>query len=582
VSRRTGPLDPVAEVRAAYQRIARVDDPAIFLHLAPEADAIARAQTLAAEASHDKPLFGWVGAVKDNLDVAGMPTTAACPEFAYVADRSATVVERLEAAGAIVIGKTNLDQFATGLVGTRSPYGAPRNPLDPSLVPGGSSSGSAVAVARGIVRFALGTDTAGSGRVPAACTGIVGLKPSRGSLSVRGLVPAVEGIDCVSIFAATVEDAWQVFDAARGFDEADPWSRPIGTGPALAPAARVGVFPSARDYCSAPLRVAYDRARVALESLGVSVHEVDPEPFEVAGAMLYDGPWVAARLAAFGAFLRAHPAAVDATVATVVQRGETATAEDAHRARSILADLRRRTTHTFDAVDALLLPTVPTIPTLGEVAADPIGTNAALGRFTNFVNLLDLCAVALPVIDADRRPAGVTLIAPAGHDARVAMLAARLHTTLGASRHRGTESLDIAREHDDEVLLAVAGAHLRGQPLHRDLEALGATLDRPAHTSADYQLYALVGTDPPKPGLVRVPGAGAPIEVEVYRLDHHAFGRIVASVPPPLCIGTLTLDDGSDVRGFLCEPYAVARARDITAHGGWRAYLAAADAQVPA
>lgn len=556
----SGRLTPEVVVADAYRRL-RDGDPAAIISYVPEELSLARARALRDQDPVGLPLYGMPFAVKDNIDVFGADTTAGCPAYAYTPGESAEVVRRLEAAGAIAIAKTNLDQFATGLVGTRSPYGTPRNLWDARRVPGGSSSGSAAVVASGAVPFALGTDTAGSGRVPAAFAGIVGVKPTRGLLSGRGVVPAVRSVDCVSLFALSVADGWDVLEVAAGFDPTDAFSRRPERGPR--PRGRIGL---ARGI---PIDV-------DLDGLG-EVVEVDPVPFFEAGALLYGGPYVAERVAAVGAFIDAHLEDVDVTVAQIIRGGRRWSASDAAEGDYLLRALRRRIEPVWDQIDVLVLPTAPTPPTLAEVAADPVGTNAALGLYTTFANLLDLCAVAVPVGVAEGLPSGVQVLAPAWADATAAGVADQIHDRNGGLQgktgDRRNGSPWAPRRADATVELAVVGAHLRGQPLHHQLLDLGAQWVCLTTTRACYRLYALPGSTPPKPGLVRTDEGGGPIEVEVYRLDFEAFGRFVAAVPPPLCIGTVLLERGS-VAGFLCEPAAVAAATDITACGGWRAYLA--------
>jgi len=564
---RSGRTTPEVAVRRAYEALAKLE--AVVIGWVPEdmAMAMVSADVL------DRPLGGVPFVVKDNIDVAGVATTAGCPAYSYMPAESATVVQRLVAAGAIPVAKTNLDQFATGLVGTRSPYGTPANPFDRRRVPGGSSSGSAVAVACGAVPFALGTDTAGSGRVPAAFTGTVGLKPTRGWVSTQGVVPAVRTIDCVSVFALSVSDAWTVVESAAGFDAGDPFSRPrphpFGRP---VPTPRVGV----------PRDVPVDAA--ALDALGGGpVIDVDLAPFLAAGRLLYGGPWVAERLAVLGDFLAGEPSGLDPTVREIILGAARWTAAELASAGYELARLRRLTEAVWSQIDVLLLPTVPGHPTIVEVAADPIGINADLGRYTTFANLLDLCAIAVPVGLRNGLPGGVCVVAPAWADDVAATVAARIHLATGGLRGATARPLiggdwsppapagaDVTRQID----LAVVGAHLAGQPLHPQLLELGARLVKATTTTRDYRLYALRGTDPPKPGLVRVAdGAGDEIEIEIYRLDADAFGRFVAAVPPPLCIGTVRTATGP-VTGFLCEPVAVAGALDITEDRGWRAYRA--------
>jgi allophanate hydrolase len=563
----SGRTTPEVAVRRAYEALAGLE--AVVIEWVPEQVALAMADA----DPRDRPLGGVPFVVKDNIDVAGVATTAGCAAYSYMPDASATAVRRLIAAGAIPVAKTNLDQFATGLVGTRSPYGTPPNPFDRRRVPGGSSSGSAVAVACGAVPFALGTDTAGSGRVPAAFTGTVGLKPTRGWVSTQGVVPAVRTIDCVSVFALSVSDAWTVLGAAAGFDAADPFSRPrpSSTGPP-ASTPRVGV----------PRDVPVDTE--ALNALA-AYHpvEVDVAAFLEAGRLLYGGPWVAERLAVVGDFLAAEPGGLDPTVREIILGAARWSAADMASAGYELARLRRLTEAVWDRVDVLVLPTVPGHPTIADVAADPIGVNADLGRYTTFANLLDLCAVAVPVGLRDGLPVGVCVVAPAWSDETAAMVAAGIHVATGGLRGATGSPLlgsgwDLlppgGAEAPGGIDLAVVGAHLAGQPLHPQLVELGARLVATTTTAPDYRLYAIPGTDPPKPGLVRVAdGTGERIEIEVYRLEAAAFGRFVAAVPPPLCIGTVRTTTGP-VAGFLCEPLAMVGALDITEYRGWRAYRA--------
>ena len=561
---------PQEVLRAAYAAIERRGDDHVWIHRVPLEDALGALEEAERRrrAGAALPLFGVPFAVKDNIDVAGLPTTAGCPAFAYKAERSATVVERLHSAGAILVGKTNLDQFATGLVGTRSPYGAPSSVYDPAYISGGSSSGSAVAVAAGLVAFALGTDTAGSGRVPAAFNGIVGLKPTRGLVSTAGVVPACRSLDCVSIFAREAEDAAAVLAVARGADARDVYSR-VGAGvaPRLPPGFRFGAPPrEQREFfgdegAAALYEVALDRLR----ALGGHAVEIDFTPFRAAAELLYAGPWVAERLAAIRPFIERHGAAMDPVVRRIIGGAVTLTAVDAFEGMYRLEALRAAAAAQWKEMDVLALPTTGTIYTHARIAADPIGLNANLGYYTNFVNLLDLAAIAVP---GGRRPSGlpfgISLIAPAFHDEALCALGAAF--TSGRLGDLGTRAA---------VRLAVVGAHLSGQPLNHELTARGARLVGGTRTASEYRLHVLTGTAPPKPGLVRVgAGHGAAIEVEVWEMDETAFGAFVAGVPPPLAIGTLRLKDGEAVKGFVCEPFAVEGAPDISALGGWRAYLA--------
>jgi allophanate hydrolase len=572
---REGTEDPAEVVARAYERARSAAEPAWIALVAWDAVKAALARLRGAPA--DLPLYGIPFAIKDNIDLAGTPTTAACPAYSYVPARSAFVVERLVAAGAIPIGKTNMDQFATGLTGTRTPYGACASVADPRYVAGGSSSGSAVVVADGTVPFALGTDTAGSGRVPAALNAIVGLKPSLGRLSTSGVVPACRSLDCVSLLTADVAGAARVLDVAGWPDPDDPYSRlppPAAAADRLAwgaAGARLAVpRPEQLTFCGdrAAAR-AWERARERAVALGWELAEVDFEPFAEAARMLYGGPWVAERYAAVGAFIAGHPREVDPIVRRIVMAGRELGAVETFQGAQRLAELRRATRPVWESADALLVPTAPTLYTAAEIAEEPIARNANLGTYTNFVNLLDLCAVAVPAdTREDGLPFGVSFVAPAG--------AERVLLTL-AGRWRDEQAGRAAGAPADTVALAVAGAHLTGEPLNGQLVALGAQLLETTRTAATYRLFELPGSIPAKPGLVGGgPAAGAGIEVEVWELGTEAFGRLVAGVPWPLAIGTVALADGRSVKGFICEADAVAGAREITGHGGWRAYRAAA------
>jgi len=582
-----GGLDPAAVVNETFRRIEAAGDPGIFLHLIDRDAALAAVADLGPFDPAAKPLWGLPFAIKDNIDAAGAPTTAACPAFAYRAESDAAAVAVLRRAGAILIGKTNLDQFATGLVGLRTPYPAPKNALDPLLVPGGSSSGSAVAVARGLVSFALGTDTAGSGRVPAALNGIVGLKPTLGAVSTTGVVPACRSLDAVSVFALTVEDAYAVFRAAARFDPADPYARDAAPPP-LAPAPpafRVGV-PDANSrvfFGDARQAEAFDKALDGLSVLGATVAEIDFTPFFDVARMLYDGPWIAERHTVVEALLRDTPDALHPATRAVFDPVAGVTATDVFRAQHRLAALKRRIAPLFDAVDLLCVPSVPTFFTVGDVEADPMGPNARLGTYTNFVNLLDLCGIAVPTAArADGRPGSVTLLAPAGADGRVAAIADAVQRLDRAPLGATDWSLPPARPNRDaaratEIPLAVVGAHMSGLPLNGELTGRGARFLYAAETEAAYRLYKLDSGPPQRPGLVRDAG-GDRIALEVWGLPADRFGDFIDGIPAPLGIGTVTLADGRAVKGFLCETAGLAGAEDITRHGGWRAYL---NASVP-
>ena len=578
-------LTPSTVVRDVLDRIAasRDTNPA-WLCVLPKDELLDRAADLERRraAGERLPLFGVPFAVKDNIDVAGHPTTAACPAFSYVPTESAHAVERLENAGAICIGKTNMDQFATGLVGTRSPYGACVNPFDARYISGGSSSGSAVAVALGHVSFALGTDTAGSGRVPAGFCNIAGLKPTKGSIGMSGVLPACRSLDCLSIFALTVDDAAAVLDAASGHDARDPYSRsslPVPT----AGGNRCGV-PRAADlefFGDSAARGAYDRALETLKSLGAELVEIDYAPFAETARLLYEGPWLAERLAAIRPFFESSSSEMDPVVRTIIAGGAKFTAIDAFEAEYRLQALKSRCAQEWKRMDMLVVPTAGTIYRIDEIAADPITLNTNLGYYTNFVNLLDLAAIAVPAgFREDGLPCGITLIGPPLGDAALAHWGSRFHravgTKLGATAFTLPDGETRSAQPAGGITLTVVGAHLSGMPLNHQLTSRGATFLEACSTAPAYRLYALPDTTPPKPGLARVlNGAGAPIEVELWSISTEAFGAFVAEVPPPLAIGTVRLADGRQVKGFVCEGFALAGARDISSFGGWRKFIEA-------
>jgi len=530
------------------------------------------------------PLFGVPFGIKDNIDAAGFDTTAGCPAWARRPAHDATVVARLRDAGAILFGKTNLDQFATGLNGTRSPYGPVACVADPRYIAGGSSSGSAVAVARGEVLFSLGTDTAGSGRVPAALNGVVGVKPTRGLLSSAGVVPACRSLDCVSIFAADLAGAARVLEVARGFDAGDPFSR----DPVRDALADVGwsapdrlVVPSAPEFYGDRMQEAAWLALLArLRGAGWALVPIDDAPLREAAEMLYDGPWVAERDAAVGDFIRAHPGDVHPVVARIVT-GAVPTARDAFEASYRLAELRRRLEPLWREHCALLVPGTPTTYTIGEMLADPVELNSRLGIYTNFTNLLDLAALNVPAARReDSLPFGVSLVGSAFSDDRLIALARRLAPALAApdagvrpATGRAPESVPGPTADAHSVPIAVVGAHLSGLPLNGQLTSRGARLLSRTRTAPCYRLFALPGTTPPRPGMVRDP-AGAALEIEVWALPRAGWASFVEGIPAPLCIGSVETEGGQWIKGFLCEPHALAGAEEATALGGWRAYLA--------
>lgn len=566
----SGALSPAETARGVSAKLeAKPSDPTWITRLPSES--IARA---AQAAPSSGSLRGIPFAIKDNIDLAGVPTTAACREFAYTPSVSAFVVQRLIDAGAIPVGKTNLDQFATGLVGVRSPYGIPENPFNPEYIPGGSSSGSAVAVATGQCSFSLGTDTAGSGRVPAAFNGLIGLKPTKGLLSTRGVVPACRSLDCVSIFAHTCEDAATVLSVAAGYDDQDPFSRVAAPprGVAAWPP-RIGI-PRADQlaFFGDPESPALFAA--ALEKwrqLGARIVEIDFAPFRDAANLLYQGAWVAERYAAIRKFIETRPETLYPVTRQIIEGARKLSAVDAFESSYRLAALRRQSEQTWSEIDFLLTPTAGRAYRVAEVVADPLQLNTNLGYYTNYVNLLDLCALAIPCgAWSSRVPFGVTLLAPAFHDDWLLAWGARF---LGESAPK-TALPSTAATNEPLTRVAVCGAHLSGLPLNGQLLERGAKLVRATRTAPQYRLYALPGTTPPKPGLVRVNRSGGAIEVEVWELPIRHFGSFVAGIPEPLGIGRIRLEDGEVVQGFLCEAVAVESARDVTEFGGWRGYLA--------
>lgn len=523
------------------------------------------------------PLFGIPFAVKDNIDVAELPTTGACPEFSHVPAASATVVRRLQAAGALLVGKTNLDQFATGLVGVRSPYGAVRNAIKPEYVSGGSSSGSAVAVALGQVLFSLGTDTAGSGRVPAAFNHLVGLKPTRGLISGQGLLPACRTLDCISIFAHDVAGAWRVLQSAAGYDDADAYSRKPPMLGVKRRGYRITVPEQPEFYGDALAQEAYERTLAQIAAMpGVAIAKIPFDAFTDAAQLLYQGPWIGERRAALGDFFEKHSADMDPVVRQITAQADNYDAVDAFNAQYRLADLRREAETLLEGSDLLLVPTTTTFPTIAEVEADPVVRNSQLGYYTNFVNLMDMAALAIPgVWRRDGLPAGVTLIGPAGSDHRLAEAGAQFQRLLGGAAQADDIAAAPLPFNETTIALCVVGAHLSGQPLNWQLLEAGARRVAVTRTAARYRLYALAGTTPPKPGLARTTNDdGAAIAVEVWEMPLRQFGGFVAAIPAPLGIGTVELADGSSVKGFICEPAGIADATDITHHGGWAAYLA--------
>lgn len=525
------------------------------------------------------PLFGVPFAVKDNIDIAGIPTTAACAAFSCVADTSATPVQRLIDSGAVWVGKTNLDQFATGLSGTRSPFGRLPSALHPDHISGGSSAGSALAVSLGVIPFALGTDTAGSGRVPAAFNNIVGLKPTPGRVSTFGVVPACRSIDCVSVFALTVADAVTVLGAIEGSDEHDPYS----------------VFTPGIRQWSAPLRIGvpdpvsldvtwqpqWQHAVELMRSQGHSVQPTDFSALHAVGNSLYGGAWVAERLVTMQSLLEHEPEAIESTVRSIVAKAADFSAADAFRAIYALKSSQSEFKRFWEHLDVLMVPSTPEHPTFAQIDADPIGVNARLGRYTNFVNLLGWCAIAVPAgLTAAGLPFGITFIARGSSDVALARIASQFQlaspATMGATSvavPEGEFKPLIEPACELTIPLAVVGAHLSGMPLNGQMIEAGARLNRVTTTSPRYRLHALPESKPPKPGLERVAEGGSAIIVEVWDTPMTSVGQLLARIPPPLGLGNLELSDGTWVKGFICEPAGLIGATDVSEFGGWRAWV---------
>ncbi|HWW20750.1 MAG TPA: allophanate hydrolase [Steroidobacteraceae bacterium] len=577
---------PAGLVRELYARIATCPDPAVWISLLPIEQVLEQAQVLADCDPASLPLYGVPFAIKDNIDLADVRTTAACEAFAYLPEQSAQVVTRLIQAGAMPIGKTNLDQLATGLVGTRSPYGICHSSFNANYISGGSSSGSAVAVAHGLVSFALGTDTAGSGRVPAAFNNLIGWKPTCGRLSPAGLVPACRTADTISVLALTAEDAARVGRVAEGFDPAQPYSRRAHPCPGAAALTRAlfrfGV-PRAEQlqfFGNDEYPRLFDAAVAHMERLGAQRVLIDFTPFLEAGQLLYGGPWVAERYLVAESILRRSPQSLLPVTRQIIERGSEPSAADAFRAQYQLQGFKRAAELAFDSIDVLLTPTVPTHYRIDEIEADPIRLNSRLGYYTTFMNLLDMAAVAVPAgFTTTGLPFGVTLAAPAWSDMALLSLASRLHRA-SPSKLGATQIELAAEQHFDwsdlssAIPVAVCGAHMEGLPLNHQLMQRGAVLLERTRTAASYRLYTLPGGPPYRPGLIAVDSHGAAIEVEVWSVPAHAFGSFVAGIPSPLGIGKITLGDRRQVSGFLCEAHALSSAQDITSFGGWRAFIA--------
>ncbi|WP_343314964.1 allophanate hydrolase [Brucella sp. BE17] len=573
---------PQDVIRQIYSRIAEIGDPAIFISLRDEEDVLQEAAALGPRDA-SRPLWGIPFAVKDNIDVAGLPTTAACPAWEYQPQSDAFVVSLLREAGALVIGKTNLDQFATGLVGVRSPYGVPKNAIDPEIVPGGSSSGSAVAVAHGIVSFALGTDTAGSGRVPAALNNIVGLKPSLGAWSARGSVPACRSIETISIFAMSVEDAYDVYRIGAIEDHLDSYSKAIETGPLFTPAQKLKIgIPDAQSirFFGDDMQAASFMENIdILHEEGHEIVPIDFAPLYQIADMLYEGAWVAERHSVIENLLKTAPDAVLPVTRKIIEKATSLSATDAFRGFYRLQELKRKAEPVLSALDMICVPTIPTFYKLSDLGADPIVPNSNLGTYTNFVNLMDMCALAVPTAQRkDGRPGSVTLLAPSGQDALLASLSTGLEAAHGRKLGATTWSLPKRKTVADipagYTKLAVCGAHLSGLPLNEQITSRGGYLLEATSSAPYYRFYALAGEGLPRPGMIRTQERQhAGIAVEVWALPVTRLGDFLQGIPAPLGLGKVELASGETVCGFICEATGAISGTDITDLADWKLYL---------
>ena len=555
-------LTPSELIEEIHTRIQQVENPAIWIRLLSQEELQPYLDRLQSSDPESLPLFGIPFAIKDNIDLEGIPTTAACPDYSFTPDRSSTVVEKLIQAGAIPIGKTNLDQFATGLVGVRTPHGVPKNPYAPDRVPGGSSCGSAIAMSEGLVSFSLGTDTAGSGRVPAAFNKLWGVKPSKGRLSNRGLVPACKTLDCISIFALNAEDSALALSMAEGYDEEDPYSLPL-VDQAIEGKGVLGI-PKPEDlmfFGDAGYEASWSSALRELIAAGWSLKEIDFQPFLQSARLLYEGPWVSERYTALEDFLSEHPESFFPATREIISGGADHTARDAFSAAYRLMELKRISEHVWPEIDAIVTPTAGGFPTLEELEADPIGPNSQLGYYTNFMNLLDLCAVATPAGTTESGlPFGITWIAPRDRDQALIEIAKH-----GPKQDPGRE---------DTLSIILFGEHMEGLALNQQVTGLGASMIGPVQTAAKYRMFHLPEPAPERPGLVRVEEDGVKIDGEEWQFPRSSFGDFLAKIKQPLGLGEVELSDGRLCHGFLCEAVATGDATDISTTGGWRNFLA--------
>jgi len=580
-------LTPAQLMQELRNKALEFDSYNVFIRLLNETELAPYLERLSQMDKSSCPLWGIPFVMKDNIDLAGIPTTAACEAFTYTPDQSAVVVQQLINLGALPVGKANLDQFATGLNGTRSPWGACGNSFDPSLVSGGSSSGSAVSVALGLASFSLGTDTAGSGRIPACFNNLVGVKPSRGLLSASGVVPACRSLDCVSIFALHCDDANTVLAAAEGHDELDGYSRhnPYDnqqhTYGRYKGALALGIVADEqlKFFGDKHYEAAYQSTIATLRDSGITLVEIDYSPFDEAARLLYEGPWVSERYVATLPLIKENPEAMFPVVRDIISGGETPSAAELFKAQYRLQDLRKRCAAIVDSVDALLTPTAGALFTIKQMLDKPVQHNSELGYYMNFVNLLDMAAIAVPTSFTDNGlPFGITLSAPAFSDRRLLSIANRIHeaadVSLGATGLTKPAQSNAVATRTDLMPLVVCGAHLQGLPLNHQLVERGATLLEKTQTKDCYRLYALESGTVKRPALIRVDNEGAAIDVEVWQIPTVEVGSFLANVPAPLGLGRVQLSDGRELTGFIAEPAALTGAKDITALGGWRAYVA--------
>lgn len=575
-------VKPMDIIELVFQRIAQVNDPSIFINLFDKADVLSNGEALG-EFDSSLPLWGIPFVIKDNIDAKGYETTAACPEFAYVAEEDAFVVAELKKAGAILIGKTNLDQFATGLVGVRTPYGAPLNSVDPEIVPGGSSGGSGVAVGHGIVPFSLGTDTAGSGRVPAALNNIVGLKPTLGALSATGVVPACKSIETISIFALTVGDAYTAFRVANSYDAKDTYARHIENTALAIPKSdlKIGIpSKSSIQFMGDKFQeTSFYHSVSLLKEQGYEISEIDFTPLYEIAQMLYYGSWVAERYTVIEELLKTNPDAIYPVTKKIISLAEERSAADAFRGFYKLKELIRSVEPELTTVDVLCVPTIPTFYSVADLEADPVTPNNNFGTYTNFVNLMDMCGIAVPTPKReDGRPGSVTILAEKNEDALVASVATSLECVgsrnLGATDWHFGEIIKLPVSKPATIDIAVCGAHMSDLPLNKDLTSRGAVFLRNAKSAPDYNFFALAGGPPSRPGMVKcAKGTGGEIDLEIWSMPIEEFGSFMTTIPAPLGIGSVSLVDGRYVNGFICEAAGAEGGEDITHLGSWRQFL---------